>query len=35
MVERFGAERAMSDPCGCAVELAIEAVAGPDRGAGS
>ena len=28
MVDRFGVERAMADPCGCAVELALEAVAG-------
>ena len=27
MVDRFGVERAMADPCGCAVELALEAVA--------
>jgi glycerate kinase len=28
MVDRFGVERAMADPCGCAVELVLEAVAG-------
>jgi hypothetical protein len=28
--DRFGVDRAMADPCGCAVSLAIEAVAGLD-----
>ena len=27
MVDRFGVDRSMADPCGCAVELALEAVA--------
>lgn len=27
LVDRFGAERAMTDPCGCAVDVVVEAVA--------